>query len=134
MAKGDPPFSFDRWFRLNAMWLLPLLVGLSATAAVIGVLGAWVVAYGSPSELLFLQPLDGWGYWMLFIGSMAALVFGFYLAERISMRKELNGYLTSGSKAKFLANLDRIEELGWRLGGPYEKRVVTKKEEFRLKK
>ena len=134
MAKSGPPFSIDRWLRLNAMWLLPTLVTLSAAASVIGIIGAWVVTYQSPSELLFLKPLDGWCYWLLFTGALAALVFGFYLAERISMRKELNGYLTSASKAKFLANLDRIEELGWRLGGAYEKRVVAKKGDFGLKK
>ncbi|MBI5001381.1 MAG: DUF3198 domain-containing protein [Euryarchaeota archaeon] len=133
MAKGGPSFSIDRWLRLNAMWLLPALVALSVAASVIGVLGAWVVAYDSPVELLFLKPLDGWGYWMLFLGALAALVLGFYLAERISMQRELNGYLTSASKAKFLANLDRIEELGWRLGGAYEKRVIAKKGEFKLK-
>lgn len=123
---------FAAWTRNNTWWLLPLLFALSVAAFVMGMLGAWYDAYKTPPFLQPLAPLDGWSYWMIFICGIGVFAFGIYLYNRLKNRAELLRHLRSESRAKFKANLDRIEELAWRLGKRYEHLVVNRKEEFGL--
>ena len=77
----------------------------------------------------------------LYQGIFASIIFGgiifllgaFYLIAHLGKRRELNKLLEITSKSKFIQNQDRIEELAWRLGQNYEKMVVDRKKELRIK-
>ncbi|MEW5937045.1 MAG: hypothetical protein AB1665_04395 [Candidatus Thermoplasmatota archaeon] len=132
MATGAISHRFESWTRNNAWWLLPCLFALSAAVLALGALGGWYDAYKKPPMLSPLAPLNGWSYWLILLGGLGAFAFGIYLSSQLKNRSELLGYLRTESRAKFKANLDRIEELAWRLGGKYERIVLRRKEEFGL--
>jgi phosphotransferase system glucose/maltose/N-acetylglucosamine-specific IIC component len=77
--------------------------------------------------------LGDWAYWVLLLG-LAVLIIGiFYIYEFIKLRKEFKELIEIGSKAKFIKNMDRIEELAWRLHPKYEKIVIKRKSELKIK-
>ncbi len=47
--------------------------------------------------------------------------------------KEFRELMTIESKAKFIKNVDRIEELAWKLHPKYERQVIKRKKKFNIK-
>lgn len=77
--------------------------------------------------------LGNWAFWLV-IGGLLILVPGiYYLATFIKQLREFNELMKTDSKALFIKNQDRIEELAWRLHPRYEKLVIEKKVKLKVK-
>jgi hypothetical protein len=79
------------------------------------------------------EALGNWAYWVLILGIVLFIIGIFYLYGHFKLLKEFRELMKINSKAKFIKNLDRIEELAWRLHPKFEKIVIEKKKEFRIK-
>lgn len=77
--------------------------------------------------------LGDWAYWVLIIALAMIIIGGYYIYSFRTMLKEFRNLIDENSKARFIKNLDRIEELAWRLHPKYEKIVIEKKKEFKIK-
>ena len=77
--------------------------------------------------------LGAWAYWVL-IMALAMIITGiYYIYSYRKMLKEFKDLIRENSKAKFIKKADRIEELAWRLHPKYEKIVLDKKKDFKIK-
>lgn len=77
--------------------------------------------------------IGAWMVWLLVIGPVLLLGGGWYFIDTIRKRREFERLIDTDSKAKFVRNQDRIEQLAWILGTSYGKRVQAKKVEFAIK-
>lgn len=77
--------------------------------------------------------IGAWMVWLLVIGPILLLGGGWYFIDTIRKRREFERLIDTDSKAKFVRNQDRIEQLAWILGTGYGKRVQTKKVEFGIR-
>ncbi len=75
----------------------------------------------------------GWIYWIIIIGTIILLFGMFYFIDFIVKRKEFYKLFEERSKSKFIKNMDRIEELAWRLHPKYEELVIKKKKELKIR-
>ena len=81
----------------------------------------------------FNDSIGNWIYWT-FVGGVVFIVAGvWYIVDIYRSRKELLEYLEGDSKAKFVKNLRRIEELAHKLGSKYIEMVEEKKRKWRIK-
>jgi hypothetical protein len=94
---------------------------------------------GSESKLPdFLRDIDqrigNWMIWVAFLGILVLLAGGWYFQDMIRKRREFRRLLTTDSKAKFIQNQKRLEELAyWYLGHEYLRKVEDRKQEFAIK-
>ena len=77
--------------------------------------------------------LGDWAYWVLTLGVVLLVVGIYYVYSFIKLLKEFKKLMDISSKSKFIKNLDRIEELAWRLHPRYEKIVLSRKQELKIK-
>ena len=77
--------------------------------------------------------LGEWNVFLIVIGPLLLLSGGYYFFDTIRKRREFDRLVETDSKAKFVRNQDRIEELAWILGKRYHRRSQEKKAEFNLK-
>ena len=77
--------------------------------------------------------LGDWAYWIMILGIALLVIGSYYIYGYLKLLKEFNGLMDINSKAKFIKNLDRIEELAWRLHPKFEVKVLDKKKEFKVK-
>lgn len=81
----------------------------------------------------FNDSIGNWIYWT-FVGGVVFIIAGiWYIVDIYRSRKELLEYLEGDSKAKFVKNLRRIEELAYKLGTKYIEMVEEKKRKWRIK-
>ena len=94
---------------------------------------------GSDSKLPdFLKDIDqrigDWMIWVAFLGILVVLTGGWYFQDMIRKRREFKRLLETDSKAKFIQNQKRVEELAyWYLGREYLRKVEKKKQEFAIR-
>jgi aspartokinase-like uncharacterized kinase len=94
---------------------------------------------GSDSKLPdFLKDIDQrighWMIWIAFLGILVVLTGGWYFQDMIRKRREFRRLLDTDSKAKFIQNQKRVEELAyWYLGREYLRKVEEKKREFAIR-
>ena len=125
--------SFGKWWRLNYHFVALLLLVIGVVVLIIGSLGAAFEGKPTPGGLDFLSELAGWSYWLILLGLLAAIAGGYYVYDHFSMISEFEDIMENKSRANFLKNLDRVEELAYRLGLSYERRVVDRKNQYRLR-
>ena len=77
--------------------------------------------------------IGNWAFWIILPGLAMIIVSAYYLYDFFKRLKEFNGLMKSESKAKFIKNVDRIEELAWRLHPKYERIVIERKKKYRIK-
>ena len=77
--------------------------------------------------------LGNWAFWLILPGLAMIIIGGYYLYDFYRKLKEFNNLMKTESKAKFIKNADRIEELAWRLHPKYEAMVIKHKKKYRLK-
>ncbi len=77
--------------------------------------------------------IGNWAFWVIIFGALIFMPGIYYLAVFIKQRKEFKELMATDSKAMFIKNQDRIEELAWRLHPKYEKMVVEKKSKLKVK-
>lgn len=91
--------------------------------------------YGSaPSNLKeILDGIGGWIVWMVVVGPILMMGGGWYFFDGIKRRREFANLINTDSKAVFLRNLDRIEELAYYLTERHRQLFYDKKDEFKVK-
>jgi len=89
---------------------------------------------GDTGILLWANDLLGnWAFWLV-IGGLLLLVPGiYYLAVFIKQLREFKELMKTDSKALFIKNQDKIEELAWRLHPQYERMVIQRKAKLKVK-
>ena len=118
---------------------LSAMVFFAALIMTILTTNRYVLGGSGPDSRLpdFLRDIDGrignWMVWVAFLGTLLLLGGGWYFGDTIRKRKEFNRLIAMDSKAKFVRNQDRLEQLAYYyLGSEYRKRVEAKKKEFDL--
>ena len=74
-----------------------------------------------------------WSYWVMLLGGAMAIIGTYTILIFLKLLKEFKDLIDTPSKAKFIKNQDRIEELAWKLHPKYEQRVIEKKEKLHIK-
>ena len=77
--------------------------------------------------------IGNWGFWLIIAGFILLIPGTYYLVIFYKQLKEFRELMKTDSKAMFIKNQDRIEELAWRLHPKYEKLVVEKKQKLKIK-
>ena len=89
---------------------------------------------GDTGILLWANETIGvWAFWVILLGFVLFIPSIYYLVVFIRQLKEFNELMSTESKAIFIKNQDRIEELAWRLHPKYEKMVIKKKMKLKIK-
>jgi len=117
----------------RALWFAIGLAGAVAT-----LLGVWelLVIFGTLGEEYEFPLMEHVGYGSWFFALLGALVMigGFiYFYDFNKKHKEFEELMEPDSKAHFVRNLVRIEELAIDLGPDYEARVMDKRERYKVK-
>ena len=80
------------------------------------------------------QRIGNWIIWVAFLGILVVLGGGWYFQDTLRKRREFKRLLGTDSKARFIQNQQRLEELAyWYLGREYLKKVEERKQEFAIK-
>ncbi len=79
------------------------------------------------------ESLGGWIYWLIITGTVVLLLGVFYLFDFVSKRRQFYKLFNEESKSKFIKNMDRIEELAWRLHPKFEMMVIERKNKWKIK-
>ncbi|MEW5761427.1 MAG: DUF3198 domain-containing protein [Candidatus Thermoplasmatota archaeon] len=112
-------------------------LGISVFAFILGVLGFWFEKEVKKSNIVQLKEWINYiGYsdiCFLIIGFIVLCFAGYYFGENILNRRKFKKLVTTASKEKFIKNLDKIEELAYRLSTKHENIVVEKKKKFNIK-
>ena len=74
-----------------------------------------------------------WSYWVMVLGGTMVIIGTYTVLNFLKLLREFKGLIDTPSKAKFIKNQDRIEELAWKLHPRYERRVIEKKEKLHIK-
>ena len=77
--------------------------------------------------------VGSWAFWLILPGLALLVIGGYYIFDFFKRLKEFNSLMKSESKAKFIKNIDKIEELAWRLHPKYERIVIARKKKYRIK-
>lgn len=77
--------------------------------------------------------LGDWIFWVAVLGYPVALGGGYYFVDLLRKRRQFERLMGSPSKATFVRNQDKIERLAWTLSSEYERRVIEKKREFKIR-
>lgn len=89
---------------------------------------------GDTGMLRWANGLIGvWAFWIILLGFVLFIPGIYYLAVFIKQLKEFRKLMAIDSKAMFIKNQDRIEELAWRLHPKYEKMVINKKAKLKIR-
>jgi len=115
-------------------------LGLSAISIVAGLpltiisLLSFVYSEGDTGMIQFSYDLVGnWAYWLILPALLFLVVGSYYLYDFYKKLKEFRELFNIESKAKFIKNVDRIEELAWRLHPKYERLVLEKKKKYKIR-
>ena len=113
---------------------------VSTIILILGVFMAMVGFFGLSPDLApgpiksMLDAVGDWYLWFIIIGPFLAIFGVWYASDYIRKAKEFESLIETTSKAKFVKNLDRIEELAWFLTYKHQVKVAEKKKAFKIKK
>ncbi len=125
------PMGLFREFRYE---LSALLFGLGVLATSLAVAQSFFRDQSPDLLKTLYSSIGGYVFWEGVLGFFALVGGGFYFFDTILKDREFNRLLSTTSKEVFVKNLKRIEELAYyHLPSAYEKRLVEKKREFRIK-
>ena len=104
-------------------------------ALVVGISGGAIMADEEGSGVFStLKTSSGmWIYWIIMGATVCLLLGAFYFFDFVSKRREFYKLFEEKSKSKFIKNLDRIEELAWRLHPKFEEMVIDKKKKLKIR-
>lgn len=80
-----------------------------------------------------LDGIGGWIVWMTVIGPILLMGGGWYFFDGIRKRREFTRLVTTDSKAVFVRNLDRIEELAYFLTQKHRNTVEERRKDLKVK-
>jgi hypothetical protein len=121
---------FTREFALELSSIF-LMIGIIMTFFV-------VLEYGFGDVLPFYlrEILDGignWIVWMVVLGPIILMGSGWYFFDGLRKRKEFAKLIDTDSKAVFVRNYDRLEELAYYLTENHKQTFYEKRDEFKIK-
>jgi hypothetical protein len=114
------------------VWMLLILI-FGIISLIIGILGYRPDLMPDFTSGL-VDRVGNWYLWGLLGGPFLVILGGYYVSDGIKKRKELNELINSTSKAKFLKNRARIEELALSLTNKHEQLVIQKLQEFKIRR
>ena len=118
----------------NKITISSVLIVIGLALIILSTLALVLYTEGDVGILSTVHDFMGnWAYWALIIGIGLTSIGAYYIYSFTKELKEFRRLIKVNSKAKFIKNMDRIEELAWRLGHKYEKTAINKKEEFKIK-
>jgi len=141
MPPRPPKLTYDRRLR---DWLRRNRFGVSVLVLAVGIFLS-ILAAGDLTPLSNVGPFPainavtaapgGANYNLAFIviGPIVAIVGAVLFGGYLLARRRFEHLMKTKSKAEFLRNLDRIEELLWDLTPEDEQRYLDKRAEFRLR-
>lgn len=100
------------------------------------ILGVLSILYNTGDTGILLwanETIGNWAFWTILIGAILFTPSIYYLVVFIRQHREFKKLIATDSKAIFIKNQDRIEELAWRLHPIYEKMVIDKKAKLKIK-
>lgn len=109
-----------------------VLLSFIAAIAYIPALNAW--AHGIAVLQAILLTLGSWIFWEAIAAVILVLVGGWYFFDILRKEREFNRSIDTTSRETFLKNRKRLEYLGYVvLPSSYERRLVKKKQEFKIR-
>ncbi|MGB9636034.1 MAG: DUF3198 domain-containing protein [Thermoplasmata archaeon] len=125
---------------LNNIWrnyghlISGAIIGIFSVVTFIGIGGFEQVKNLLPDAIKSIENSIGNFYlWCIIVGPLMLLIFGWLLIDFFSKKKEFEKLISTQSKAQFIKNLQRIEELAFSLPEKYEKKIEKKKIELKVK-
>ncbi|MFQ6106973.1 MAG: DUF3198 domain-containing protein [Thermoplasmata archaeon] len=114
---------------------------ISVVLLVLGIFLMLIVITGnffpndSPEFLIRVhKDINGWLVWLDVIAPIMLMVAAYYFGITLKMSWEFARLIDTKSKATFIRNQDRIEELAFNLTENHRRRVREKKDELNIKK
>ena len=127
------PIGIENFLHENKPGLCVVGIITGLPAVIVSVLSL-LYSEGDAGVVQWAYDLIGnWAFWLIIIGFVLLIPGIYYLAVFYRQLKEFRELIKTDSKALFVKNQDRIEELAWRLHPKYERVVVAKKERLKIK-
>lgn len=79
------------------------------------------------------EDVGGWLVWLDVVAPIMFLIAGYYVVVTIRMSREFARLIDTKSKATFIKNQDRLEELAFNLTESHRRSLQEKKEELKIK-
>ncbi len=114
------------------VWMLITLI-IGIIALIIGIFGYRQDIMPSFASS-FIDRVGNWYLWGLLGGPFLIIIGGWYVNDGIKKRKEFKELIESTSKAKFIKNQRRIEELALDLTSAHEELVIQKMQELKIRR
>ena len=119
-------------FQEKKLEISVILLCVGTLVSLIGFAGLYADEF--PSVLTSMADTVGdWYLWFVLIGPILLMVGIYFIFDSHRKRKEFEELIATTSKAKFVKNMDRIEELAWHLTRKHQMQVAEKKAKFRIK-
>jgi len=108
------------------------LLGFFAAIAYAPALNEW--ARGVAVLQAILLAFGPWIFWVAIVGVLLVLVGGWYFIDTLRKEREFRRLIDTTSRETFLKTRKRLEYLGYVvLPSSYERRLVKKKQEFKIR-
>lgn len=119
-----------REVRLELSYVV-LALGVFFTLLV--VLHYFLLPFLPPALLQIVNAFGNWVVWLVLVGPIFTLVGGWYFMDTIRKRREFERLIDVPSKAHFVRNQSRLEELVWYLPADYNRRFLDRKKTYRIR-
>lgn len=119
-----------------AIWTVVVFI-LGVVTSFLGILGTFM-RNSLPDFLSGIKPtldaIGDWNLWLVIVGPLLLVTGGWYVFDRIASKREFAGYMEANSKAVFVKNRQRVEELAWKLGSTYREKVSLRLTEYKIRR
>jgi H+/Cl- antiporter ClcA len=134
MRVGTMPRSeVSKWWKINYHYFALAVLFAGSLFATLGVLALNYTDKIAPSGLDFVTSIGAWGYWFFVLGILGAVAGGYFTYSYVSTLRKFERLMSMKGRSNFIRDLDEIERLAYVLGPSFEKRVVEKKSEMKIK-
>lgn len=86
-----------------------------------------------PGASSILSFVGRWIVWFVVLGPLLTIVGGWYFVDILRKRREFETLINVHSKAHFVRDQARLEELAWYLPSEYHRRFVNRKRDWKIK-
>lgn len=80
-----------------------------------------------------LGTIGDWIVWFVVVGPLLAVIGGWYFGDLIRKRREFARLMDVPSKARFVRNQERLEELAWYLPSSYARDLQERKRKWGIR-
>ncbi len=87
-----------------------------------------------PSTVIdLLDAIGPWFIWLVVVGPLLVLVGGYYFIDTLRKQREFENLIEVPSKASFVRNRERLENLTWYLPAEYRRRYHEQRKRWKIK-